>query len=205
MSAKKKMIADLLFGVQIAGAFVLCGSQFFRMLRTVEGVSLSMFFIIEAYLCLQLLLGIAAHRAQPSRVTAQTLAGYFTWIVLLLTNVFAVFWNGSYRWSANDTWTTALTAGGSALVLGYSRLNGLALQDPAIKGLLSSACRVLPQLFLAAKVAQEGGAGLPGLAVVVGNLTILVRIAQVSLAIREAGWERNRRWLLISESANEAS
>ena len=37
MSSKKKLIADLLFGVQIIGAFVLCGSQFFRLLETAQG------------------------------------------------------------------------------------------------------------------------------------------------------------------------
>lgn len=37
MSLKKKLIADLLFGIQIIGAFVLGGSQFFRFLKTTQG------------------------------------------------------------------------------------------------------------------------------------------------------------------------
>ena len=41
MSFKKKMTADLLFGVQIICTFIFGGSQFLRMLTTSQGVTFS--------------------------------------------------------------------------------------------------------------------------------------------------------------------
>ena len=91
MFLKKKLIADLLFWIQIVCAFILCGSQFFRFLETTKGQLLSMFLIMEAYLYLHLMLAVGAHRAQPSRVTRQTLWTYAMWLVLILSNIVAIF------------------------------------------------------------------------------------------------------------------
>lgn len=205
MSSNKKLVADLLFGVQIVGAFALAGSQFFRLLRTVQGQSLSMFLLIEAYLLLHVLLSYSAHRARASRVTGQTLFIYVLWIALIAANIGAVLWNGRYRWGVNDTVTVVLALGGTITVFGVSRFRGLPFSDPVPKGLLAMVFKGLPQWMLAIKVADEGGAGLPGLAVLAGNATILTRLWQIALTIREAGWDRNRVWLFASEAINELS
>jgi hypothetical protein len=205
MSSKKKLIADLLFGVQIIGAFVLCGSQFFRLLETTQGQLLSMFLVMEAYLCLHLMLAVGAHRAQPSRVTRQTLWTYVMWLALIGSNIVAIFLNGSYEWSQNDTRTAALALLGTVLVFAVMKLRHIRLQDPMLKSFLAMLFKALPQFIMAFEVALKGGAGVPAAAVIAGNITILVRIGQIWFAIREAGWDRNRVWLCISETMNEVS
>jgi len=41
--------------------------------------------------------------------------------------------------------------------------------------------------------------------VIVGHFTILVRLGQIYFLVKEAGWDKNRVWLAISETANEIS
>ena len=205
MFLKKKLIADLLFWIQIVCAFILCGSQFFRFLETTRGQLLSMFLLMEAYLYLHLMLAVGAHHAQPSRVTRQTLWTYAMWLVLILSNIVAIFFNGSYRWSQNDTRTVTLALLGTALVFIVMKLRRIRLQDPMLKSFLAMLFKALPQFIMALEVAQKGGAGLPPAAVITGNITILIRIGQVWFAICEAGWDRNRVWLCVSETVNEIS
>ena len=205
MPSKKKLVADLLFGVQIIGAFVLCVSQFFRLLETTKGQLLSMFLVMEAYLCLHLMLAVGAHRAQPSRVTRQTLWTYMMWLVLIGSNIAAIFLNGSYQWSQNDTRTTTLALLGTVLLLVVMKFRGIKLQNPMLKSFLAMLFKAVPQFIMAFEVAQKGGAGVPVAAVIAGNITILVRIGQIWFAICEAGWDRNRIWLCVSETMNEVS
>jgi len=199
MSSKKKLIADLLFGVQIIGAFVLCGSQFFRLIETTKGQLLSMFLVMEAYLCLHLMLAAGAHRVQPSRVTRQMLWTYAMWLALVGSNIIAIFLNGSYQWSQNDTRTITLVLLGTVLVCAVMKLCHIRLQDPMFKSLLATLFKALPQFIMAFEVALKGGAGVPAVAVIAGNITILMRIGQIWFAIREAGWDRNRVWLCVGE------
>lgn len=205
MSSKKKLIADLLFGVQIISGFVLCGIQFFRLLETTKGQLLSMFLVMEAYLCLHLMLAVGAHHAQPSRVTRQTLWTYVMWLALIDFNIVAIFLNGSYEWSQNDTRTVTLALLGTVLVFAAMKLRGVGLQDPMLKSCLAMLFKALPQFIMAFEVAQKGGAGVPAAVVIAGNITILIRIGQIWFSIREAGWDRNRVWLCVSETVNEVS
>ena len=205
MSSKKKLIADLLFGVQIVGAFILCGSQFFRLLETTKGQLLSMFLVMEAFLCLHLMLAAGAHRAQPSRITRQTLWTYAMWLALIASNIVAIFLNGSYRWGQNDTRTASLALLGTVLVFAVIKFRGIRLQDPMLKSFLAMLFKAMPQFIMAFEVAQKGGAGVPAAAVIAGNITILIRIGQIWFAIHEAGWDRNRVWLCASETMNEVS
>lgn len=205
MSAKKRLIADLLFGVQIVSALVIFGSLFFSLLHTTQGQSFSLLLLMVAYTVLHLWLALGANKAQPSRVTRQTVFVYGLGIALISSNIGAIIYNGGYRWSTNDTSTVTLALVGTAVVLAVGGLRGIGFKDPISKSFLAMLFKALPQFLMAAKIAQEGGAGVPMAAVIAGNVTILIRIAQVWFAIREAGWERNRTWLFVSEVVNELS
>ncbi len=202
MSVRNKMFADSLFAVQVIGGCVLCGSQFVRFLDTTDGYSLAMLLLMEVYLLLHLALALGSHRAAPSRVTYQTLLTFVIWIVLIGSNIGALWWNGKYRWSANDTWTSILAFGGAVVVFSATKLTNLSWRDPLPKSVLAVLFKALPQSMMTYKVLQIGGAGVPALAIIAGNITILIRIGQTVMAIREAGWERNRTWLLVSETLN---
>lgn len=203
--AKLKFTADLLFGVQIIGAFFLGGSQFLRLLEATAGQLLSRLCLQEAFLGFHLWLAAGAYRAFPSRITRQTVWAYAVWLVFIGSNIVAVFLNGGYRWSQNDTRTTTLVLLSSILTLTAIKLRGATLQDPVVKSFVAILFKALPQFIMAIEIAQSGAAGVPAIAVIAGHITILGRIGQIWLAIREAGWDRNRMWLCVSESVNEIS
>lgn len=181
---------------------MLCGSQFFRLLDTTAGQLLSMFLIMEAYLCLHLMLAVNAHHAKPSRVTRQTLATFVMWLVLIGSNIVAIFLNGSYRWSQNDTRVISIALVGTTLIVVAAKIRHVGFTDPMLKGFLAILFKTVPQFIMAFEVAQKGGAGLPVAAVIAANITVLTRIGQISFSIREAGWDRNRLWLGVSETMN---
>lgn len=198
-------IPDILFGIQLLGAFLMCGSQYVRLLETTDGQLLSMLIILEVNLLLQLALALGAHRAQPSRVTRQTITIYLTWLVLICSNFVAFYQNGTYKWSENDGRVFTYAFVGVCLVGVSMPALGLPYGDPIGKSVLAMLFKSMPQFVMVFEVASKGGAGIPGIAVVVGNMTILLRLAQLTYAIREAGWDRNRVWLFASEAMNELS
>lgn len=205
MSSKKRTIADLLFGVQIVGALVFCGAYFMRSLHDVTGSSIVQFSLVATYLLFHLALGIGAHRAAPSRVTRQAIFTYAFWFVLIVAIIGAAGTNPAYRWNEKET-TQLLTAAVLTIaVLIVSAIQDRKMSDPMVKALFAIAYKSVPQVLLAWKFLAEGASGTPGLSVVVGHLTILIRLGQIYFMVKEAGWDRNRIWLAVSETLNEAS
>lgn len=205
MSSRKKMIADLLFGVQIVCTLIFGGAQFVRMLTTSKGVSISWFVLWEAFLILNLILAAKAHKNQPSRVTLQTLISYRLWVVMVAADLGVMIFKGRGTWDRNDTITTAIALLGILLTFAVGRAHGHGFADPIIKGWLAVFFKGIPQLTLAYKIFLVGGAGLAGLTMVMGHITVLTRLGQLVFSICEAGWDRNRRGSALSEIANETS
>lgn len=205
MSLKKRMVADLLFGVQIVGALVFCGAYFIRSLHDVTGSSLVQFGLVATYLLFHLALGVGAHRASPSRVTWQTMFTYAFWFVLIVAIIGAAGTNPAYSWNDRET-TQFLTASVlTVIVLVAVAIQRRKLSDPMVKGLFAIAYKSVPQVLLAGKFLVEGASGTPGLSVVVGHITILIRLGQIYFMVKEAGWDRNRIWLAVSETLNEVT
>lgn len=199
------MIADLLFWVQIIGAVIFCGAYALRLIQDVTGFSLAQFGLATTYLVFHLALGIGAHRASPSRVTRQAIATYVIWFVLGTCVMVAAGTNLEYQWNAKDTTTLITAMILTVAVLLMSAACRLSLSDPMVKASFAIAYKSVPQVLLAWKFLAEGASGTPGLSVVVGHATILIRLGQIYFMVREAGWDRNRIWLAISETANELS
>ncbi len=205
MSSQNKMIADSLFGVQIICTLVFGGSQFFRMLTTSQGVSISWFVCWQVFLVLNLILAIRAHHNQASRVTLQTILSYAAWVTMVALDLGVMLWKGTGVWNGRDTATLVFAAIGIVATLMVARKKRLAVTDPMVKGYLAVFFKAIPQLTLAYNVFMVGGAGLAGVAIVTGHITILTRLGQLWFSIREAGWDRNRIGSAISEIANECS
>ena len=205
MSSQKKMIADFLFGVQIIGALVFCGAYALRSLHDVTGSSIAQFGSVAAFLAFSFALGVGAHRASPSRVTRQAIATYVIWFVLIAAIIVAAGTNPAYQWNAKDTATVATAMILTILVLAVGAIRHLSLTDPMMKAFFAIAYKSVPQVLLAWKFLAEGASGTPGLSVIVGHATILIRLGQIYFMVREAGWDRNRFWLAWSEIANEVS
>jgi hypothetical protein len=198
-------MADLLFWVQVAGALLFCGAYIVRSIEDVTGSSVAQFGLVAAFLLFNLALSAGAHRASPSRVTRQAIATYVIWLFLMTSVVGVVIANPSYQWNEKDSATLATAVVLTVVVLVLGRARKLPLTDPAMKALFAIAYKAVPQVLLAWKFLAEGASGTPGLSVAVGHATILIRLGQISFMVQEAGWDRNRRWLAVSEVLNELS
>ncbi len=205
MSSQKRMIADLLLGVQIICTLIFGGSQFIRLLTTSQGVSISWFGFWLAFLLVNLVLAVRAHKTQPSRVTLQTIISYSVWTLMVAADLIVMIAKGTGTWDVHDTRTAVFAGLGIAVVLSAAKLRNFSIADPIVKGWLAVFFKGVPQLVLAYKFFLVGGGGLAGAAVITGHITILTRLGQLYFSIKEAGWDRNRTGSAISELANEIS
>ncbi len=204
MQPANKRTADALFAVQIACTVVSGGSEFLRLLRTAQGVNVTWLASWLAFLSINLTLTIRACRLQPSRVMLQTVLSYSLWTTFIGLCLAALLWQGT-GWDAKDTLTAAVVAAGVAVVWLGAAAKGLPLTDPMANAGFAVCFIGLPQLTLAYKIFTVGGAGMAGLMLLAGHLGIMTRLGQLWLAIREAGWERDRKGAALGELANEGT
>ncbi len=205
VSFASRLTADLLFAGQLLGALISGGSEFLRLLASAEGVNLTWLLSWLAFLLLNLTLTIRAHLAQPSRVTLQTVLSYAAWTTVIAADVGVMLWRGTELWDGKDTLTALAVGLGVALIWLRARRLGLPLTDPMVNGGFAVCFIGLPQLTLAYKIFTVGAAGLAGAMLLVGHLCILTRLGQLWFAIREAGWERDRKGAALGEIANEST
>ncbi len=196
--------ADLLFAVQVIGGLMLILPMMVRNWTDIGGVSLSFMLILFAFCFLQESLAVAALRAEPSRKARQAVFVYGMWIVLTAVHIALILYRGMYRWDTNDTVTIAVTAANVLFVYVWRRWRGSDISDPITKSQFAMATRGAPQLLLGVKVAMDGGSGLPGVSVLMGNLNIWIRMFHLVFTHGEAKWDKNRYWLLASEVVNAA-
>lgn len=164
-----------------------------------------MFVFAFLFVSVNLTLGIGSHKAQPSEVTKQILIILVIGVVVyfFLSLVLAI--KAEISWDRNDALTAIVVLFLSFLNFIYSRFRRLKFFDPVIKGGYSLIFKAVPQLFLAYKVAQNGGDGLGIIFIISFHVLTIARIFQIFQSIAEAGWDRNRIGLAISEVGNEIS
>jgi hypothetical protein len=205
MPSAKQITADAFFAVQIGCALVSGGGEFLRLLTTSQGVNLSWLVLWLAFLVMNLALTARAHLSQASRVTLQTVLTYAAWTTVIAADLSAMLWKGRELWDFKDTATTILVGLSVALIwLGAGR-RGLKITDPLVNGGFALCFIGIPQLTLAYKIFTEGGAGMAGAMLLAGHIGIMTRLGQLWFAIREAGWDRNRKGAALGELANEST
>jgi hypothetical protein len=201
----RQTAADFFFVVQICCILVSGGSEFVRLLTTSQGVNLSWLAFWDAFLAVNLVLVIRAHRNQPSRVTVQTILSYASWCAVISACLGAMLWRGQELWDLGDTVTGGVVGLGLLLNWLQARRRHLAITEPLVMAGFGICFIGLPQLTLAYKILIQGGAGMAGLMLLAGHIGIFTRLGQLWFAIREAGWDRNRKGAVLSELANEAT
>ncbi len=204
-SLRDRRIADALFLIQIVGATTFGAAQFRVMQSTVEGVNTSWFAFWLAFLVLNLVLAINAHRTAPSRVSRQTVVIYVVWTAVISVDLLMLLRASGATWSTLDTITTAATLAGIGTAMAVGRLRGFGVSDPMMRATIAVFCRGVPQLTLAYNVWIEGGAGLSLVGIAAGHVIISLRLFHVWFSIRDAGCDRNRLGIAIGEAANELS
>ena len=205
MANKKQLTADFFLALQFCLAALSGGSQFVRLLTTSQGLNISWLASWLAFLLINLALIVRAHRAQPSRVTVQTVLSYGAWTLVIAANLALLLWKGTAVWDAKDWVTTVAVCLGLLAILIWTRVRRLPWSDPVAHGLAGLCFIGLPQVTLAYKIYQVGGAGLAGGMLLAGHVAIMTRLGQLWFGIREAGWDRNRLGAAISEAANEVT
>jgi hypothetical protein len=163
---------------------------------------MSSFLCNFAFAALNLALAVRAHQAQPSIETLRARAIYVIGTATYVVFVGIMVAVAETLWDRRDDATVAIVGLGLIAVLAiYRRDYG----NPFVRGWLALAMKALPQVVLAWKILVVGGNGLSLVMVVMFHYLTLSRIFQVWLAIREAGWDRNRRAMALSEIGNEAT
>ena len=149
------MMADTLFLVQILLAAFFCGSQFIHMFRNGvgTGASVTMFVFVEAFVLINFVLAIGAHRTQPSRITLQTLITYGAWVVLWSGNlclVLVAVLQDPYKFlELNEGVAAIAVLSGVIAVRLWARRNELPYSDPIVRGYNATVFKAVPQLFQA--------------------------------------------------------
>lgn len=195
----------LFWFIGFSSAFLFGIPQILRALTTVEGMSIAQLGTTVVFLVIQLSLAFtngAATRSGPEKRIMQVYGAWLSIVCLLLA---VVFWNGTWTWSGSDTATMVLVCAATGLIVRRARVDPAGLGEPRVRAGLSMTFKALPQCLLAVKIASEGGNGFTAMAVVMGHVVILSRLAQMQLFAKEHGWQHNHRCLYVSECANEAS
>jgi len=208
---KKLTVSDYLFGVQTILTFAFCGSQCYRMLESTEGLNITWFTHWFAFSAILLLLAVRADKALPSREAKQLIASYALWAVGAIVSIAFMLALEDDLWNGRDLMNMFLTAGGAMLVIAIARLRGLPLlprPDPVVKGMLAICFKAMPQLIMGYNfVMSQSCSGLSWVALVIGHCTIWIRLSQLALIVKRAGWKWNRDdiGIAVAETGNEAS
>lgn len=206
MDQRKWNAADLLFAIQMLGMVAFIGAQAQRMTQTVQGISPAWLVCAEAFCVINVGLAYRGWRQMPVRSTLQLFVTHGSWTIgiALLLVLFALKAT-EIVWGWYDTTTFVTVVLASTIVYWIGVRNGAGITDPIVRGLLAAIFRGIPHVALAYKIALLGGNGLAAVTVWAAHATASVRIGQLTLAIRDVGWDRARRGLAIAEAASEAT
>lgn len=163
---------------------------------------MSWFVTWEIFLALNLWLATRALLAKTSLVAWQTFIVYSTYAVMISLDLSVLLFRHSWGWSDRDTLTAKLVLVGVLVTLLAGNFD---FKNPLMKGGLAIFFKAVPQFLLAWSIYADGGSGLSLAAIITGHVTILCRIGQLYMGIREAGWDKNRIGSFISEVPNELS
>lgn len=198
----RRVLPDVLFWLQIGLASVFGGSQLLRLLESTVGVSVSWLLVAVIFAICNLILALRAHARQPLRVTNQTVIIYVVWVLWLGADLITLLAR-SPHWSAVDWWTIGISGTGSALVLLWARLRQPPPHSSIVIAAIAVFARAVPHSTLAWNIARYGGSGLSGPAVIIGNITISLRLFQLAVSGRKSGWDVHKIGSFVSEAAGE--
>jgi len=193
---------DFLFYFQLVAASIFVLSQLSTMRESIAGVSITWFGLWLVFLLINLWLSIEPFRRDRDRVSRQTFAMYLAW-TLAMAFVFLFLLKQGAIWTMIDTVTALITLAGSIASIFIAQLKRISITDPMIQASFAVLCKAVPQLTLAWMIVEFGGGGISPYVVILGHVTISLRLTQLWYASIENGWDRNRRAIAIGEISNE--
>ena len=215
-----RTLADGLFWAQLVALSVFGLSEFFAILVSSDGISISWLICWELFLLVNLFLAVLADKEKSSRVSKQTIIIYAAWIVMIGLDIFAAIISGNTSWAKLDTIVILVVLVFQVFTPAFVEVTGLPPGHPLIKAYHAVALKAVPQLALAAYMLENGGHSLSLWAILAGHLTICLRLGQIYISIsevsdsntdasevRDGGEQKfgNRKAMMVGEVANEVS
>ncbi len=203
-------LKDILIWAHMIIALPFWWAQFSHMYNmSTQGVSISNYIITEIALLINFYLVVKLHGKNSSRLTYQIILIYVLGFVTYASFIVVMIVKDLGVWDHKDTITVLLviTLIVITTIIFWARERKIynTIKDPLQKGIYSAMVRSAPQIMWAWKVYTDGGAGLHPIMIAGFHCMTLIRIVQTLITIREDGLDRNRKGLLIAESANELS
>lgn len=205
MSRFWKCVHDGCFYGQVLVAVGINLLQGWHMLGSLQGVLLTYYLCMEAFMLFNLLLALEVDREKRNTESRMAVRLYLIFLAMVSIGIGAIAWNGTYEWARQDTVTTCIVAGGVALIAMIKGSRGWSWNGPEIRTLLGILVKAVPQVLLAWRIWADGGAGIHEAVLWLGHSSSIMRLTQMLIMNVSTGWTRSGVGLLISESANEAS
>lgn len=136
------------------------------------------------------------------RVITQQVIVHSTWVLCGIILLGVVALKGGYVWSHVDQTIATLALCGLGLTSGWAKAYRKSFADPAVRALIGVSLKPVPQFLLIAKIWSEGGGGITASAIIVGNVSILMRLIPLAMSLRTEGVNREKLWLLTADSLN---
>lgn len=202
MSLIKKYTMDILFLINVALVIYFTEKQFTRLLVSNEGVSTSVYFFAFTYIVILFILAIKAKKNLPGRVMTQLYILYVGGLIVYgsFLSVVILKWSS---WDTNDWITTGIVFACLVILTIVSIIKKVNFTHPYVKGFTGLIVKSVPQLIMAQKIYSQGGSGHNGWAILAFHGMTNIRILQTIIEIKRAGWDKNRKGILISEVGNE--
>lgn len=205
MSRAQRFTTDFMFVIGLSTAFGWCGAQAIRALTTTEGASLAQYAAFTAGFVVQLALALEGRKKTPGRIMSQQVTLFAAWSACGSLLIATVAMKGGYAWSGVDSVITALASAGLVVTVSWALLRRVPLADAAVRAWLNISLKSLPQFLLVWKILSEGPAGITATAIVLGSLSICMRLIPLSISMKTEGRNREKTWLWISDAVNLAS
>ncbi|MFA6536484.1 MAG: hypothetical protein WCT25_03615 [Candidatus Paceibacterota bacterium] len=202
----KKLFGDFLFWLQFAMAWVFTVPQVIRSFYSTKGMTITWSMFCALFVLVNLFLALGAYRDSRSRKAGQVVFVYANW--LLLWSVMFVVASLKGVWTTTDSLLSIIIVIGVAILLLARKRESLfaTITEPITRGIVSLIVKSVPQLYIGYCIVRDGNnSGLVGTTLLIGHVTVLIRIFEICLAARQDGWSRKNQGLFISEAGNEST
>lgn len=202
-----KPLINLLFVIGVLCTFVFGGAQSLRLQHVVQGYS--WYLLWTCFSAINLFLAIPEWRAKRTWQSVQLVISHSSWLLMALLDLGALIGFNTGVWSHHDTYAivAAMMEIGTTVLIKHIWFPKLSLTDPILRGWYAAWFRAVPHVMLALTILNHGNMAVTGIAIVMGHVTITIRLTLLWITNREV-LPKNRKNIwgsLLSEFWNETS
>ena len=206
MNHARTLYTDTMAVIGVVTAILFCGSQAIKTLTTTQGVSVMQYVAFTSSMSLNFFLAIASRKNNPGRLITQQIWQLATWSLCGILLIGVVIVSRNYQWMFMDMIIATFACLGFAVTCIWVKVRKISMRtNPAFKAWNSIFLKSIPQFFWAILILADGNNGLSWVAIVVGHVSIAMRLIPLFISLKEEGVSDAKKWLLISDVSNEVS